>query len=262
MKMNIPIYQVDAFVKEAFSGNPAAVCPLDNWLPDEIMQSIAEENNLAETAFFVKEKEGYRIRWFTPSTEVKLCGHATLAAGYVLFNIIGVDMDIIEFESLSGPISVLKTDDLYTLNFPIDQLMPSSCPIEFRESLGHSPVKTFKGESDYLLIYENQSIVESFNPDFNTLSKVDCRGCIVSAPGHDFDVVCRGFFPQSGIDEDPATGSAQTTLAAYWPEQLGKTEYSACQLSDRKGFFRTSVKDDRVFISGECRLYLKGEILV
>jgi len=262
LHMNIPIYQIDAFAMSSFSGNPAAVCPLNEWPSDNILQKIAESNNLSETAFFVKEDEGYRIRWFTPKTEVSLCGHATLASGYVLFNVLNENDRTIHFNCLSGKISVSKNDHLLTLNFPIDELTETDCPPALLESIGINPIKVFKGKSDYLLVFKDQEQVEHIKPHFSLMSTVGSRGCLVTAVGADYDVVVRGFFPRAGVNEDPATGSAQTTLAAYWPSVIGKNLYTVCQLSDRKGYFTTEVKADRVFISGECRPYLKGEISI
>lgn len=260
--MKLKLYQVDAFTDGPFTGNPAAVCPLDKWLPDEVMQSIAMENNLAETAFTVLESAGYRIRWFTPTTEVRLCGHATLATGFTFFNELGFNGNKLDLNCKSGQISVEKNDDRLTLNFPIDEISQVVCPPHLTKSLGAAPKICFKGKDDYFLIYENESIVRSLTPDFNMMHDVDSRGCIVSAKGKDYDVVCRGFFPQSGINEDPATGSAQTTLAVYWPNVLGKSSFSSCQLSQRKGFFNNTVEGHRVYISGKCRLYMRGEIYV
>lgn len=260
MSEKIDIYQVDAFVKGPFSGNPAAVCPLEDWLPDDLLQKIAEENNLSETAYVVREDSGYRIRWFTPTTEVRLCGHATLASGFVFFDQLDFREDTLELNCLSGKIGVAKSGDKMALDFPIDELSECPCPVELNLALGADPNFCFKGRDDYLLIFEAEETIRSFAPDFNTMIKSDGRGCIVSARGQDYDIVCRAFFPQTGINEDPATGSAQTTLAAYWPEVLKKKAFTSCQLSDRKGYFHNEVKDSRVKISGECRLFMKGEI--
>tara|TARA_B100000497_G_scaffold127610_1_gene170011 strand:+ start:1530 stop:2318 length:789 start_codon:yes stop_codon:yes gene_type:complete len=262
MITKVPIYQIDAFSNGPFTGNPAAVCPLEKWLPEDVLQSIAEENNLAETAFFVNESDGFRIRWFTPTTEVKLCGHATLATGFVLFNELGYNQQTINFNCLSGSISVTKSNDLLTLDFPIDNLSPCDCPERLIKSLDTSPMSCYKGASDYLLIFENQKDIERLSPNFGMMSEVKSRGCIVSAKGEDFDVVCRGFFPQSGINEDPATGSAQTTLASYWKDHLSENKFSSCQLSKRKGFFNTEIKGNRVLISGKCRMYMRGKLEV
>ena len=260
MDHTLKIYQIDAFVKQPFSGNPAAVCPLDEWLPDEVMQNIAMENNLAETAFTVKEADGYRIRWFTPTTEVRLCGHATLATGFAFYEKLGFSEKELIFNCQSGRIGVQKNGDLLTLDFPLDELNEIECPENLSASLGAKPIQCFKGKDDFLLIFENEDIIRNFRPDFNTMSKEDCRGCLVTSGGKEFDVVVRGFFPQTGINEDPATGSAQTTLGAYWPSQLGKNEFSSCQLSHRKGFFQNKVNGNRIHISGKCNMYLEGDI--
>ncbi len=262
MSQKIDIYQVDAFVKGSFSGNPAAVCPLEDWLPDDLLQKIAEENNLSETAYVVREDSGYRIRWFTPATEVRLCGHATLASGFIYFEKLGHPLSTIEFNCLSGKISVTKSDDLYTLDFPLDDARECPCPKELIRSLGKEPSQTLRGRDDYLLIFDHENIIRDFEPDFKEMTEADARGCLISAPGNDYDVVCRGFFPQTGIDEDPATGSAQTTLAAYWPDVLGKNNFTCCQLSARKGYFQNERINDRVKISGACRLFLNGEIYI
>ena len=262
MSKKIDIFQVDAFAKELFSGNPAAVCPLYDWLSDEMMQNIAQENNLAETAFIVKETEGLRIRWFTPSTEVRLCGHATLASGFVFFERLGYPEDTIHFNCLSGKISVSREGDKLTLKFPTDVLNEAPSPALLESALGAIPKKCFKGKDDYLLIFNDENQIKNLSPDFKAMMEVDGRGCIASAQGSDYDVVSRCFFPQSGIDEDPATGSAQTTLAAYWPKLLGRDEFTSCQLSERKGYFHNRRSADRTFISGKCRLFLTGSIFV
>ena len=262
MGKKIDIFQVDAFAKGPFSGNPAAVCPLNDWLSDELMQNIAQENNLAETAFIVKEDEGFRIRWFTPTTEVRLCGHATLASGFVFFHHLGYTEKTIHFNCLSGKISVSKDGEELTLNFPTDNLEEAPYPPHLKDALGATPEKCFKGQDDYLLIFRSEDRISSLSPNFRAMMKVDARGCIASAPGTEYDVVSRCFFPQSGIDEDPATGSAQTNLAAYWPEELGSDTFTSCQLSDRKGYFHNKRSGDRTLITGTCRLYLKGYIFV
>lgn len=260
--MELKIYQVDAFADVVFAGNPAAVCPLDSWLPDELLQKIAMENNLAETAYYVKEKEGYRIRWFTPTVEVDLCGHATLASAFILFHHEGYQENQIIFNSRSGPLTVTKEKDLITLNFPTDQLQHVDLFPELAEPFHIKPLRAFKGKSDYMLIFENESQVRSLAPDFRKLAKVQSRGVIVTARGDKVDFVSRFFGPQSGIDEDPVTGSAHTTLIPYWAGVLGKNVLTAFQCSARGGMIYGELKKDRVDITGQGKLYLVGKIFV
>lgn len=263
------IHQLDAFTDQLFAGNPAAVVPLTEWLPDEQMQRIAAENNLAETAFYVKtEGDGnYHIRWFTPTVEVDLCGHATLAAGYVAFYLEDqLNTDQIYFDSRSGILKVCRSlDNWLTLDFPIDPVQKANVqPPALLTSLQEKPLAVFKGKTDYMLVYETQAQVEALEPDFREMSTVPARGVIVTAPGDadsGVDFVSRFFGPQSGIDEDPVTGSAHTTLVPYWAEQLGKEELTARQLSKRGGFLRCKLNGERVDISGQVQLYLTGEIV-
>ncbi|WP_422082613.1 PhzF family phenazine biosynthesis protein [Ulvibacterium sp.] len=260
MKLNI--YQIDAFADRVFSGNPAAVCVLENWLDDTTMQQIAAENNLAETAFLVKKEEGYAIRWFTPSIEVVLCGHATLASAFVLFNYYGVTADKIIFYSQNrGALSVEKgKNGLLTLDFPVDSIVEAQPLNTLNEAIGKAPIQTFKGKTDYLLIYESQRDIENIRPNFHMLAKANVRGVIVSAKGIKVDFVSRFFAPGSGIDEDPVTGSAHTTLTPYWAKQLGKTKLSAKQLSQRGGDLFCEDLGERIKISGRAVPYLIGEI--
>ncbi len=260
--MEIKIYQVDAFADKIFSGNPAAVCPLLAWLPDQVMQNIAMENNLAETAFYVHEKEGHRIRWFTPSMEVDLCGHATIASAFVLFNHENYESDKIVFNSRSGPLTVTRLKEIITLNFPLDALMEVNPVPELEQGLGVKPIKTIKGKTDYLLVFENEEQIKNMKPDFRIVSRVIARGIIVTARGNQTDFVSRFFAPQSGIDEDPVTGSAHTSLAPYWAKVLNKTELTARQLSSRQGWLTCKMVGDRVNISGQARLFLEGKIFV
>lgn len=260
--MKIKIYQIDAFADKIFSGNPAAVCPLDKWLPDETLQSIAMENNLAETAFYVNEKEGFRIRWFTPTVEVDLCGHATLATAFVLFNHENYAEDKIVFNSRSGPLTVSKAGDTLTLNFPVDTLVEVPAVPELEKGLSAKPLKTFKGKTDYLLVFENEYQIKNMNPDFKLIGTVNARGIIVTAKGNAVDFVSRFFGPQSGMDEDPVTGSAHTSLSPYWASVLNKTEFSALQLSKRQGKLKCKLVGDRVEISGTAISYLTGTISI
>jgi PhzF family phenazine biosynthesis protein len=259
--MKIPIYQVDAFTNERFKGNPAAVCPLDSWLPDAVMQNIAQENNLAETAFIVPNGNEVEIRWFTPTVEVDLCGHATLASAYVLFNELGFAGDQVNFIShRSGPLSVTKNGPILALNFPVDSL--TELPVQVVDAIGLSqtPRLVFKGKTDYLFIYDTEAEIVALQPDFEALKSHDVRGIIVTAPGETTDFVSRFFGPACGVNEDPVTGSAHTTLTPYWAGVLEKTELTARQLSQRTGDLTCKLLGDRVEIAGEAVLYLRGEI--
>lgn len=259
--MKQKIYQVDAFTDKVFSGNPAAVCPLEKWLSDDIMQKIAMENNLAETAFCVKDRDRYIIRWFTPAVEVDLCGHATLATAYVLFNILNHPGDSIYFESpRSGKLTVTRNKDLLTLNFPTDTIEKIELSDDISAGFSIKPVAAYKGKSDYMLIYGNESQVRTLIPDFRLIAKLGDRGVIVTAKGDKCDFVSRFFAPQAGINEDPVTGSAHTTLTPYWAGVLKKNVLSAMQVSKRGGHLTCRYLNDRVEISGNCRLYLTGEL--
>ncbi len=260
--MKLKLYQVDAFAEKLFSGNPAGVCPLEQWLPDDLMQNIAMENNLAETSFFVKEGDKYHIRWFTPLVEVDLCGHATLATSHVIFNYTGYGKDKIHFISRSGDLFVRKTGEIIILNFPTDKFERSETPIALVEGLGIAPLETYKGLTDFMLVYKDQEQIEKMQPDLRLLSRAISRGVIVTAKGNDCDFVSRFFAPRAGIDEDPVTGSAHTTMIPYWHKKLGKTEMTARQLSKRKGFLHCKYLDDRVEIGGKAQTYLSGEIEV
>jgi PhzF family phenazine biosynthesis protein len=260
--MKIRMYQVDAFTEKLFGGNPAAVCPLDAWPSDETMQKIALENNLSETAFFVKEGDRFRLRWFTPAVEVEMCGHATLATGFVLFEVEGFAAPAIEFETRSGLLTVRRDGPRLTLNFPADRPVPADLPAGMVEALGARPVEAYKGRTDYMLVYGSEAEVEALAPDFGRLVRVPARGVIVTAKGDKVDFVSRFFAPQVGINEDPVTGSAHTTLTPYWAAKLGKAELEAVQLSKRRGRLWVKNLGERVDISGQARLYLRGEIEV
>ena len=262
--MTLPIYQIDAFAEKLFSGNPAAVCPLTKWLPADTMQNIAMENNLAETAFFVKSAKGYNIRWFTPTTEVDLCGHATLAAAYVVYHFMGHShSDKVDFYSEhSGHLQVSMNGNDLTLNFPTDVYHPVNLSSKLLACFDHKPVEAYKGKTDYLLIYDNEEDIINMKADINAIAHLtDSRGVIISALGKKYDFVSRFFAPQAGVNEDPVTGSAHTTLTPYWAEKLGKNQLIAKQLSNRGGLLKCHHMADRIEISGECQLYLKGEIL-
>ncbi len=258
--MSQPFYQVDAFTDHIFGGNPAGVCPLEQWLPDAVMQNIAMENNVAETAFFVKEEDQFHLRWFTPVVEVDLCGHATLGASWVIFNKLGYSSNEIRFRSRSGWLTVTRSGDLLTLDFPADTIAPASPPAGLVAALGVNPIDVLKGKTDWMIVVETQKEVESLTPDMEALMKIPCRGVMVTAKGDSVDFVSRFFAPQSGVPEDPVTGSAHTSLTPYWAAKLGKSDLHAMQLSKRKGHLTLKLSGDRVFISGTAQLYLKGEI--
>ncbi len=258
--MDIKLYQVDSFSSEIFSGNPAATCLLNEWLPEEIMQKIANENNLSETAFLKKQAEHYHIRWFTPTIEVDLCGHATLAAAHVLFEHEGFKRKEIIFSSKSGILAVRKEKELLYMNFPVDQIEKVDPPVELLNGLNNSPEEVFKGKTDYLVRLKNQQEVEKIKPNLFAWSKLDVRGIIITAKGIETDFVSRFFAPGAGINEDPVTGSAHTSLIPYWSNQLNKDEFLAAQLSTRKGLIYCKNKGNRVEIGGKAVTFLKGEI--
>ena len=259
--MKLPIYQVDAFTDRLFCGNPAAVVPLTEWLSDDTMLKIAAENNLAETAFFIPSENGFHIRWFTPTMEVDLCGHATLAAAYVIFNLHNFEGDIVRFDSRSGQLAVTANEDWLTMDFPADHYQVAVPPPALVESLSSTTMaEVYKGKTDYLVVLDSEDEVKNLEFDIIVLSTIPARGIIVTASGSDVDFVSRFFAPQSGVDEDPVTGSAHTTLIPYWAERLSKKTMTAKQLSKRGGYLKCELEDNRVKISGQAKLYLKGEI--
>jgi len=258
--IHLKIYQVDAFTDTLFGGNPAAVCPLEEWLPDETMQKIAMENNLSETAFFVKDENEFHIRWFTPKVEVSLCGHATLASAHVIFNYLALNGEEIRFNSKSGLLTVKKEKELLTLNFPTDPIRPANPPSYLINAMKVKPLEIYQGRTDYLLILGSQNEVESAEPDLPLLKKLPVRGVIISARGDASDFVSRFFAPGSGVDEDPVTGSAHTSMIPYWANKLGKAEMTAVQLSPRKGHLFCKYLGERVEIGGRAVTYLTGEI--
>jgi PhzF family phenazine biosynthesis protein len=258
--MKLTYYQIDAFTDHLFGGNPAGVCPLSEWPPAETMQRIALENNQAETAFFVGGEGRYHIRWFTPAVEVDLCGHATLASAFAIFEIGGFSGSRIELDSRSGRLSVRREGGRLTLDFPVDETAPVPAPEPLVRGLGAAPLETFKGKTDYMFVYGSEEDVSGMKPDFGLIAGVPARGVIVTAPGRKTDFVSRFFAPQVGINEDPVTGSAHTTLTPYWAGKLGKTELTAAQLSKRGGRLWCKLVGGRVEISGQARVYLRGEI--
>lgn len=259
--MKLDIYQVDAFTDYVFGGNPAAVVPLETWLEDRVLQQIAAENNLSETAFFVPKDDGFELRWFTPLAEVELCGHATLAASYVIFNELAYAKDEISFESRErGILKVKKDGNLIQLNFPGEEAVPCDIPEGLLEALSLHRASAFKGLTDYLIVIDSEQELAHLTVDFAAIKQLDVRGVIVSAPGKSVDFVSRFFAPAVGIDEDPVTGSAHCLMAPYWSEKLGKNKLKAKQISNRIGDLLCEVEQGRVKISGEAQLYLKGEI--
>ncbi|MFO7617309.1 MAG: PhzF family phenazine biosynthesis protein [Bacteroidales bacterium] len=262
MSVKYPIYQVDAFTSRLFSGNPAAVIPMDEWPDDETLQRIAAENNLSETAFYVPFGDHLHLRWFTPKVEVDLCGHATLATAHVLFSELGWSGDQLLFESRSGLLRVYRESGRYILDFPYDEADPVDPPNGLVKAIGREPLFVYRGKTDYLLVYEKQSDIERLKPDFQALAKIEARGVIVTAPGDWVDFVSRFFCPQVGINEDPVTGSAHTTLTPYWSRQLAKRELTARQLSERGGDLICRNRGNRIEVGGEAVTYLRGEVAI
>src|SRR5262245_6029034 len=259
--MKLPIFQIDAFAEAPFEGNPAAVCPLDDWLPDELLQSIAQENNLSETAFYVPQDGHYELRWFTPVREVDLCGHATLAAAHVLLQSNGPAQSSVTFQSRSGPLRVFREEDRLTLDFPAQPGVACEVPAPLVQALGATPLAFYRA-MDYMAVFETEEQITKLAPDFTRLKVLDLRGVIVTAPGRTSDFVSRFFAPNYGVDEDPVTGSAHCTLAPYWAQRLGKSSMLARQLSKRTGTLRCRVEGERVFISGRTVAYLEGTIQI
>ncbi|MDH5217921.1 MAG: PhzF family phenazine biosynthesis protein [Gammaproteobacteria bacterium] len=258
--MELPLYQIDAFANHVFEGNPAAVCPLSEWLPVELMQNIAQENNLAETAFFVPTTEGFCIRWFTPLKEVDLCGHATLASAYVLFSILNYDQPEILFDSKSGILRVKRMNDMLEMDFPAQTPSVCECPSQLIEAFGQ-PLECLKAE-DYLLVFEDEKMILEAKPDFSLLSEVDLRGVAITARSKKYDFVARVFAPKYGINEDPVTGSVYTQLVPYWSEKLNKLDLHARQVSSRGGEVFCSMAGDRVKISGKAVKYMEAKISI
>jgi PhzF family phenazine biosynthesis protein len=259
--MKIPIFQIDAFTSRLFSGNPAAVCPLEYWLDDPTLLRIASENNLSETAFFVERENGYDLRWFTPTQEMDLCGHATLASAYVIFNELSYPKDTLEFETQSGKLFVRRSNGLLALDFPSRKPVPCSAPEYLVKALGAKPVEVLKSR-DYLAVYETENEVQDLEPDFGLLKHLDSLGVIITAKGNSSDFVSRFFAPQAGVQEDPVTGSAHCTLIPYWSEKLNKTQLHAFQISQRGGELFCELSGDRVKIAGNAVKYLEGTIEV
>jgi predicted PhzF superfamily epimerase YddE/YHI9 len=262
--MRLPIYQVDAFAEKLFGGNPAAICPLTEWLPDATMQAIAAENNLAETAFFVREGPDYALRWFTPAVEVDLCGHATLASAHVVFEFLEPGRERVNFRTLkAGTLTVARQADMLMMDFPARPAVAVEPPPGLLTALGGTPREVLKAR-DHMVVYVSAAEVAALTPDLGALAKIeDCWAAIVTAPGEDgADFVSRFFAPAKGVPEDPATGSSHCTLVPYWAARLAKRELKARQLSRRVGTLTCALNGDRVTIGGRAVLYLEGQITI
>lgn len=261
--MKLQMFQVDAFTEQVFGGNPAAVCPLTNWLDDALLQRIAEENNLSETAFFVPAGDGYQLRWFTPEEEVDLCGHATLAAAHVLYSQLGFHQPELVFSTRSGLLRVTRTDKGYQLDFPASMPQPVSAPAELIAGLGQAPQEVLAA-FDYIAVYPTADEIKALAPDFEQLKKLGLRGVVATAPApskdKDVDFVSRCFFPKLRVNEDPVTGSAHCQLAPYWANKLGKEQLSAYQASKRGGTIHCQLATERVLLSGQAVDFMQGEI--
>jgi len=257
--MDLKIYQIDAFTDKVFGGNPAAICPLTAWLDDAMLQSIALENNLSETAFIVPEGDGYRLRWFTPAIEVDLCGHATLATASLLLDRLEPARDNVSFETRSGTLTVKRSDGMLAMNFPSKPPQPVTAPAALDSALGIVPDEVLDARN-YMVVYDSADTVRSLDPDMNGLLSLG-RGVIATAPGDNgFDCVSRYFAPFAGIPEDPVTGSAHCTIVPYWSAKLGKKDIQAYQASKRGGVLHCRDEGDRVTIAGRCAFYMEGTI--
>jgi predicted PhzF superfamily epimerase YddE/YHI9 len=261
--MRIPYYQVNAFTRSTFGGNPAGVCPLDAWLPDALMQQIAKENDLAETAFFLRKASNgvHPLRWFTPAIEIDLCGHATLATAYTLFSELGYNGGQISFSTKSGILNASRRGDIVELDFPSRPASACEIPDGLVKGLGRTPRAVLKAR-DCMAVFDAEEDITAITPDLAELAKIDCLGIIATAPGRDCDFVSRFFAPRAGIPEDPVTGSSHCTLIPYWARRLGKKELHARQLSARGGELFVRDCGERVAMGGHCAVYIRGEIEV
>jgi PhzF family phenazine biosynthesis protein len=259
--MDLPIFQIDAFTDAVFSGNPAAVCPLDSWLDTGVMQKIAAENNLAETAFFVANGDGYDLRWFTPTLEVELCGHATLASAFLIFERLAPQTERIRFQTRSGELTVARRDGLIYLDFPAYPGSVVDCPLALADGLGITPLEVLEGPN-YMAVFPSEADIAALSPNMDVLATLHPRGVIATAPGDACDFVSRYFGPSFGVPEDPVTGSAHCMLTPYWAARLGKDRLEARQISARGGRLRCEDRGDRVGIGGQAVLYLEGRITV
>ena len=259
--MNLKMFQVDAFTDRVFGGNPAAVCPLEAWLDDSLLQAIAEENNLSETAFVVAAGDAFELRWFTPEAEVDLCGHATLAAAHVLFTHLAYAKPEVVFHTRSGPLMVKRGEQAYSMDFPAALPVAVDAPQELIDGLGNRP-KEVLAAFDYVAVFESEDDIKSLTPDFVKLNALGLRGVIATAPGTKVDFVSRCFFPKLRVNEDPVTGSAHCELAPYWAKHLGENQLSAYQLSKRGGRVDCEVKGDRVLLTGSCVDFMTAEVRI
>ena len=257
--MRLKIYQIDAFASKVFEGNPAMVCPLEKWIDDELMQKIAEENNLSETAFFVKEKYGYGLRWFTPKAEVDMCGHATLASAYVIFEYLDYNSREITFFTKSGKLKVNKDKNYFIMDFPIQPIELCDISNEVENIFSIKPKAIFKS-IDYIIVFNNEKMIRDINPNFELLKGLNLRGVCITAKSRNYDFVTRFFAPKIGVNEDPVTGSIFTQLVSYWSKELNKKELFAKQLSSRGGEVLCKVVNNRVKIRGKVIKYLEGWI--
>jgi PhzF family phenazine biosynthesis protein len=261
--MRMLIFQVDAFTTRRFAGNPAAVMPMGSFLADPVLQAIAAENNLAETAFLVFDGGDYRLRWFTPTTEVPLCGHATLASAAVVMERLEPDRSSVVFHSASGPLTVRRTETGYVMDFPVRLSEPAPAPPGLAAALGVVPVEVLVDAFNYLAVLESAQVVRELAPDIAAIARLDRSGLIVTAPGDEgYDFVSRYFAPAKGIPEDPVTGGAHCALVPYWAQRLGKTEFRAFQASRRGGEIVCRLAGDRVELEGACVFYLEGEATI
>ncbi|MEN3977257.1 PhzF family phenazine biosynthesis protein [Emcibacter sp. SYSU 3D8] len=260
--MRIPIFQVDAFTETLFGGNPAAVCPLDAWLPDATLQAIAAENNLSETAFFVRDGGDYRLRWFTPGAEVPLCGHATLASAFVIMTLLEGGRDEVTFHTLSGPLKVVPDGEGFAMTLPRRSLETVAPPAGLAGALGGAPESWLAGEREYVAVFDSEAAIRALTPDIRAFTAFDRSYVIATAPGERTDFVLRFFAPSVGVDEDPVTGSAQCVTAPYWAARLGRDTLTSHQASARGGDLRSTVLPGAVRVAGGCVLYLEGSIVV
>ncbi len=262
--MYLPVFHVDAFTAKPFGGNPAAVCPLPDWLDDDLLRAVAAENNLSETAYLVPRGDQYDLRWFTPRCEAKLCGHATLASGLVILQILAPGSNSVGFQTrFSGKLTVSRDGDLMAMDFPAK--VPWACanpPAALLDGLGIAPSSVMQIEDDYFAVYEDAETIKRIRPDFRLLEKLHPAGVAITAPGEDSDFVSRFFAPSYGIPEDPVTGSTHCSLGPYWGERLGKTSLHARQVSQRGGELWCELKGDRVIIKGNAVLTLRGELSI